>query len=62
LLLLSIAFIIISTTVLKWYPFLPLILVALSLGILSGKMPMNEVVDAANAGFGNTIGYIGIVI
>ena len=62
LLLLSIVFIIISTTVLKWHPFLSLILVAFGFGILSGKMSMTEVVDAVNTGFGDTIGYIGIVI
>ena len=62
LLLLSVAFIIISTSVLKWHPFLSLILVAFGFGILSGKMTMIEVVDAVNNGFGSTIGYIGIVI
>ncbi len=62
LLLLSIAFIIISTSVLKWHPFLSLILVAFGFGILSGKMSLTEVADAVNNGFGSTIGYIGIVI
>lgn len=62
LLLLSIIFIIISTTVLDWHPFLSLILVAFCFGILSGTMSMTEVVEAVNSGFGNTIGYIGIVI
>ena len=62
LLLLSIVFIIISTSVLKWHPFLSLILVAFGFGIFSGTMSLNEVVDAVNSGFGNTIGYIGIVI
>jgi gluconate:H+ symporter, GntP family len=62
LLLLSIVFIIVSTTVLKWHPFLSLILVAFGFGVLSGKMSLTEVVDAVNNGFGSTIGYIGIVI
>lgn len=62
LLLLSIVFIIVSTTVLKWHPFLSLILVALGFGVLSGKLTLTEVVDAVNNGFGSTIGYIGIVI
>src|SRR5665647_2586363 len=62
LLLLSIIFIIISTTVLDWHPFLSLILVAFGFGILSGTMTMTKVVEAVNSGFGNTIGYIGIVI
>ena len=62
LLLLSVSFIIVSTSVLKWHPFLSLILVAFGFGVLSGKMTLTEVVDAVNTGFGNTIGYIGIVI
>jgi gluconate:H+ symporter, GntP family len=62
LLILSIVFIIISTSVLRWHPFLSLILVAFGFGILSGTMSMKEVVEAVNSGFGSTIGYIGIVI
>ncbi|QGY47467.1 GntP family permease [Maribellus comscasis] len=62
LLLLSIVFIIISTSVLKWHPFLSLILVAFGFGVLSGKMTLTEVVETVNDGFGSTIGYIGIVI
>lgn len=62
LLFLSIVFIIISTSVLKWHPFLSLITVAFGFGILSGTMPLEEVVEAVNTGFGSTIGYIGIVI
>jgi len=62
LLILSIVFIIVSTSLLKWHPFLSLILVAFGFGIFSGNMMLNEVVDAVNNGFGKTIGYIGIVI
>ncbi len=62
LLLLSIAFIIVSTTILKWHPFLSLILVAFGFGIFSGKLELSEVAEAVNNGFGSTIGYIGIVI
>ena len=62
LLCISIAFIIISTSVFKWHPFLSLLIAAFGFGILSGTMSMNEVVDSVNSGFGNTIGYIGIVI
>lgn len=62
LLFISIFFIIISTSVLKWHPFLSLIIAAFGFGIFSGTMSMNEVVVAVNTGFGNTIGYIGIVI
>jgi len=62
LLFLSIAFIILSTSVLKWHPFLSLLIAAFGFGILSGTMTLQEVVSAVNSGFGNTIGYIGIVI
>ena len=62
LLFISVAFIIISTTVLKWHPFLSLLIAAFGFGILSGTMSMLDVVRAVNSGFGNTIGYIGIVI
>ncbi len=62
LLILAIVFIIISTSVFKWHPFLSLIIAAFGFGIFSGTMSLNEVVQAVNGGFGNTIGYIGIVI
>ena len=62
LLFLSITFIIISTSVLKWHPFLSLLIAAFGYGILSGTMSMLDVVSAVNSGFGSTIGYIGIVI
>ena len=61
LLLLSIAFIVLATTKLKLHPFLALLITAFAFGILSG-MPLGEVVESVNAGFGGTIGYIGIVI
>ena len=62
LLVLAIAFIIVSTSVFKWHPFLSLITAAFGFGVFSGTMSLNEVVSAVNTGFGNTIGYIGIVI
>jgi GntP family gluconate:H+ symporter len=61
LLVLSIVFIVLATTRLKLHPFLALLLTAFGFGILSG-MPLKEVVDSVNQGFGGTIGYIGIVI
>ncbi len=61
LLALSIAFIVLATTRLKMHPFLALLLTAFGFGILSG-MPLKQVVDSVNQGFGGTIGYIGIVI
>jgi GntP family gluconate:H+ symporter len=62
LLILSIIFIIVTTSILKWHPFLALLLAAFGFGILSGTMTMLDVVNAVNTGFGNTVGYIGIVI
>jgi len=62
LLVISVSFIIVSTSVLKWHPFLSLLIAALAFGILSETMSLQQVVDAVNNGFGNTIGYIGIVI
>ncbi len=62
LLLASIVFIVVSTTKLKLHPFLALLIAAFSYGILSGKMSLEAVVTSVNAGFGSTVGYIGIVI
>jgi GntP family gluconate:H+ symporter len=62
LLFISIAFIIFTTSKLKWHPFLSLLIAALGYGALSGTMSLEEVVNSVNSGFGNTIGYIGIVI
>lgn len=61
LLVLSIVFIVLATTKLKIHPFLALLMAAFGFGILSG-MPLKDVVDSVNQGFGGTIGYIGIVI
>lgn len=62
LLLLAIAFIVITTTKFKWHPFLSLLIAAIGYGALSGTMSLDEVVKAVNTGFGNTVGFIGIVI
>jgi gluconate:H+ symporter, GntP family len=62
LLVLSILFIILSTTRLRLHPFLALLLAAFGYGILSGRMALAEVVTSVNTGFGGTIGDIGIVI
>ena len=61
LLLLAIAFIVISTTKLKLHPFLALIIAAILYGLLSG-IPLNQIIQSVNNGFGNTISSIGIVI
>lgn len=62
LLILSIAFILITTSRLKWHPILTLLIAAFGYGGLSGTLSLDEVVRSVNTGFGNTIGFIGIVI
>ncbi len=61
LLILAIAFIIVSTAKLNMHPFLALLLTAFGFGLLAG-MPPELVVKSVNEGFGGTIGSIGIVI
>lgn len=61
LLVVSVAFIVLATVKLKLHPFLALVAAALGFGVISG-MPLKDVVASVNEGFGNTIGYIGIVI
>ena len=61
LLLASILFIVISTTKFKLHPFIALLLAAIGFGLFSG-MPLPEIIKSVNGGFGNTVGYIGIVI
>ncbi len=58
---LSIGFIVLATARLKMHPFLALLLAAFGFGVASG-MPLLDVVNAINGGFGDTVGYIGIVI
>jgi gluconate:H+ symporter, GntP family len=61
LLILAVVWIIISTTKLKLHPFLALLFATIGFGLFSG-MPLNDLIESINGGFGNTIGYIGIVI
>ena len=61
LLLLAIVFIVVTTTKFKLHPFLALLLAAIGYGLLSG-MPLADIIKSVNGGFGNTVGYIGIVI
>ncbi|MBN1998154.1 GntP family permease, partial [candidate division KSB1 bacterium] len=60
-LLLSIIFIIIATGRFKIHPFLVLILAALLYGFATG-MPLDDIVNSINDGFGATLGKIGILI
>lgn len=61
LLLISILFIVISTSKFHLHPFLALLFAAVGFGLLS-SMPLPEIVKSINGGFGGTIGSIGIVI
>ena len=61
LLLLSIALIVLGTSKLKIHPFLALLFATLFYGIFSG-MPLQELVESINRGFGDTIGKVGIII
>ena len=61
LLILAIAFIVVSTTKFKLHPFLALIIAAIFYGLFSG-IPLNQIIQSVNNGFGSTISSIGIVI
>jgi GntP family gluconate:H+ symporter len=60
-LLISVLFVIFSSTKLELHPFLALLVAAIAFGIFTG-MPLKKIAESINSGFGNTIGYIGIVI
>jgi gluconate:H+ symporter, GntP family len=60
-LLLCILFIVFSSTKLRLHSFLALLFAGLAFGLFTG-MPLQQIVQSLNTGFGNTLGYIGIVI
>jgi GntP family gluconate:H+ symporter len=60
-LLLSVLFLVLSTTKLKLHPFLALLFAAIGFG-LCVRMPLPQIVESINDGFGKTLGHIGIVI
>jgi GntP family gluconate:H+ symporter len=60
-LLLSVVLIILLTAKLKVHPFIALFLVALFYGLFAG-MPLNEIINSINQGFGDTLGKIGLLI
>lgn len=62
LLILSVIFIIAATTRFSVHPFFSLLFAALGYGALSGRLSLEQTVQSVNAGFGATIGQIGIVI
>ncbi|MBN2020216.1 MAG: GntP family permease [Sedimentisphaerales bacterium] len=61
LLLISILFIVISTSKFHLHPFLALLFAAVGFGLFA-RMPLTKIVESINGGFGETIGKIGIVI
>lgn len=61
LILLGVVFIVFATARLKLHPFLSLLIVAFAIGIFAG-LPLTEVVEAVNGGFGSLMGNIGLVI
>lgn len=61
ILVLCIVFIVLSSTKLKLHTFLALLFAAVGFGIFTG-MPLDVIVDSISKGFGDTLGYIGIVI
>lgn len=61
LLLLSVLFIVVSTTRWSLHPFLALLTAALGFGVLAG-MDLAVLVSSINEGFGATLGNIGLVI
>ena len=60
-LLLSVIIIILLTAKLKIHPFIALFLVAILYGIFA-SMPLNEIINSVNQGFGETLGKIGLLI
>lgn len=59
--LLGVRFIVFATAKLKLHPFLSLLFAAFGVGLLAG-LPLPEVIEAVNGGFGGLMSYIGIVI
>jgi len=60
-LLISVILIIFLTAKLKLHPFIALFLVAIFYGLFAG-MPLKEIVNSVNQGFGDTLGKIGLLI
>jgi gluconate:H+ symporter, GntP family len=60
-LFISVVLIILLTAKLKLHPFIALFLVAIFYGLFAG-MPLKEIVNSINQGFGDTLGKIGLLI
>lgn len=61
ILIVSVLFIVISTSKYHFHPFLALLFVAVAFGLFTG-MPLPDIVKSINDGFGGTLSSIGIVI
>ena len=61
LIFLAILFIILASSIWKMHPFLALFMASLGLGLCSG-MALPEIILAINNGFGNIMGYIGLIV
>ena len=59
--LFCIVFIVITSTRFKVHPFLSLLVAAFLFGLFTG-MPLDQIIESVNSGFGGTIGNIGIII
>ena len=60
-LLVAVGFIVIATSVLKWHPFIVLLLASYGIGFGAGMDPLS-IGATIRAGFGSILGYIGIII
>lgn len=61
IIVLGVLFVIVATAKFNLHPFLSLLIAAFAIGILAG-MPLADVVEAVNGGFGGLMGGIGLVI
>jgi len=58
---LAIALLLFLITILKIHPFVSLLVVSFFVGLFAG-MPLPKIAEAVQTGFGNTLGFIGIVL
>ncbi len=59
--ILGVLFVIFATAKMKLHPFLSLLIAAFAIGIVAG-LPLSDVVEAVNSGFGGLMSSIGLVI
>ena len=57
----AIGFIIFATAIIKLHPFLSLLMATFGVGFIV-RMPLMEIIDAVNRGFGGMMGTIGLII